>query len=76
MSKVINLAEYKKTCEHRNFILDHESIFIFCEDCKTYLNPVTLLSEVIDKHNELGREYDRLRQAYREIRGMLMAGKR
>lgn len=76
MSKVINLAEYKKTCEHGNFILDQESGLVFCEDCKTYLNPVTLLSEVIDKHNKLGREYDWLRQAYREIRGMLMAGKR
>ena len=76
MAKVIKLSEYKKTCEHRNFILDQESGLVFCEDCKSYLNPVSLLSEVIDKHNKLGREYDRLRQAYRKIRGMLMAGKR
>ena len=76
MGKVINLAKYKNTCKHTNFILDQEAGFVFCEDCNTYLNPVSMLSEVIDKHNELGREYDRLRQAYREIRGMLMAGKR
>ncbi len=76
MAKVIKLSEYKKTCEHSNFILDQESSLVFCEDCKTYLNPVTLLSEVIDKHNELGREYDKLRSAYHEIRGMLMAGKK
>ena len=47
MNKVIKLADYKRPCEHKDFILDY---------------------------NELQVEYERLRYAYNEIKGILMAG--
>ena len=73
MVKVIKLAEYKKPCEHKDFIFDYNLDSIVCKDCGTHLNPLSALSNTIDDYNELQVEYERLRYAYNEIKGILMA---
>ena len=76
MSKVIKLADYKRPCKHKDFILDYNLDSVICKDCETYLNPLFVLSNTIDEYNELQVEYERLRHSYNEIKGILMARKK
>ncbi len=73
MGKVIKLAEYKKTCEHKDFIFYYNLDSVICKDCGIHLNPLSALSNTIDDYNELQVEYERLRYSYNEIKGILMA---